>query len=62
MDDAAQQREVTMRFILGAIVGAVLVVGAAYVHDTGMLRPITGQNAPPQPLVNWDQFIAMFAR
>jgi hypothetical protein len=51
-----------MRFVLGAIVGALLVIGAAYIHDAGMLRPITGQNGPLQPLVNWDQFIAMFGR
>jgi hypothetical protein len=51
-----------MRFVLGAIVGAVLAIGAAYVHDTGMLRSAVGQSGPAQPLVNWDQFIAMFGR
>jgi hypothetical protein len=36
-----------MRFILGIIVGAVIMVGAAYISDT--TRPPSSQ-----PMVNWD--------
>jgi hypothetical protein len=36
-----------MRFIFGIIVGAALMVGAAYISDT--TRPTSAQ-----PMVNWD--------
>lgn len=47
-------------FILGVIVGAVLVVGGAYYHDTRMTQP--GVAGAPQPYVNWDQVMAAFGR
>ena len=46
-----------MRFILGVIVGMVLMLGSAYVHDSGMVRA-----GPAQPFVNWDTVIGMIAR
>ncbi|MBI4273104.1 MAG: hypothetical protein HY659_00195 [Rhizobiales bacterium] len=49
-----------MRFILGVIVGAVLLAGSAYVHDTMRARP--GVAGAPQPYVNWDQVFAAFGR
>jgi hypothetical protein len=38
-----------MKFIFGVIVGAVLMVGSAYLHDTGRLKA-----------VNWDTVIGMW--
>ena len=46
-----------MRFILGVIVGAVLMLGSAYLHDTRMARP-----GPAQQFVNWDTLIGAFGR
>lgn len=43
-----------MRFIFGVFVGAALMVGSAYIHDTGMVRA-----GPKQPFVNWDTVIGM---
>jgi len=36
-----------MRCILGVFVGAALMLGSAYVHDTGMVRA-----RPKRPFVN----------
>ena len=44
-----------MRFLQGIIVGALLVVGGAYYHDTRMQKPAQ------QQLVNWDHIGAAFA-
>ena len=46
-----------MRFILGIFVGAALMLGSAYLHDTGVVRV-----GPPQAFVNWDTVIGMFGR
>ena len=43
-----------MRFILGMFVGAGLILGSAYLHDTGMLRV-----GPQQAFVNWDTVFAL---
>lgn len=40
-----------MRFVLGIVIGALLVVGAAYVHDAA-IDP--AQNPAVRPMVNWD--------
>jgi hypothetical protein len=47
-------------FILGLIVGAALLAGSAYYHDTQMAR--RGVAGAPQPYVNWDQVFAAFGR
>lgn len=40
-----------MRFVLGIVIGALLVIGAAYVHDAA----IDPAQAPAvRPMVNWD--------
>jgi len=44
-----------MRFILGIIVGAALIVGAAYVRDKA-------SDAAQKPLVNWDVAAAMVTK
>jgi hypothetical protein len=46
-----------MRFILGILVGAALVLGVAWAHDTGMAR-----FGPAKPFVNWDTVIGMTQR
>jgi hypothetical protein len=46
-----------MKFILGVFVGAALILGSAYVHDTGVVRA-----GPKQPFVNWDTVIGMLGR
>jgi hypothetical protein len=43
-----------MKFIFGMVCGAVLMLGSAYLHDTGMVRV-----GPSQALVNWDALIGM---
>jgi hypothetical protein len=40
-----------MRLLLGMIVGAALLLGVAYYHDTNLVGT-AGQSA--RPLVNWD--------
>jgi hypothetical protein len=49
-----------MRFIQGVIVGALLMVGSAYLHDTGKLQA-SGDKAPPA-FVNWDTVLGMIGR
>jgi hypothetical protein len=39
---------------LGVFVGAALMLGSAYLHDTGRLRA-----GPAQPFVNWDTVVGM---
>jgi hypothetical protein len=41
----------------GVFVGAALMLGSAYLHDTGMVRA-----GPKQPFVNWDTVIGMWGR
>ena len=43
-----------MKLIRGVIVGAALMLGCAYLHDTGRLRA-----GPKQPFVNWDTVVGM---
>jgi len=43
-----------MRFILGVVCGAVLILGLAYLHDTGVVKA-----GPAQPFVNWDTVVGM---
>ena len=43
-----------MRFLLGVVCGAVLMLGSAYLHDTGVVRA-----GPTQPFVNWDAVLGM---
>jgi len=46
-----------MRFILGIFVGAALMLGSAYLHDTGVVHA-----GPAQPFVNWDTVFGMMGR
>jgi hypothetical protein len=46
-----------MRFVIGMFVGAGLMLGSAYLHDTGVMRV-----GPPQAFVNWDTVAGMLAR
>jgi hypothetical protein len=38
-----------MRSIISFLLGIVVTIGAAYVHDTAMAKPTE------KPIVNWDQ-------
>jgi hypothetical protein len=49
-----------MRFIQGIIVGAVVLLGAAYLHDSGMMQ--SGADKAPPPYVNWDTLIGAIGR
>ena len=40
-----------MRILLGMILGALLTIAAAYVHDTAAAG---GRTTAGQPMVNWD--------
>jgi len=42
-----------MRFISGIVIGVVLTVGTAYVHDM-LFVPPSADNAVSRPMVNWD--------
>ncbi len=46
-----------MRFILGVLFGAALMLGSAYLHDTGRMRV-----GPAQPFVNWDTVFSLAGR
>ena len=46
-----------MKFILGVVCGAVLMVGSAYLHDTGRMKV-----GPARPFVNWDTVVGMLGR
>jgi len=46
-----------MRFILGVFVGAALMLGSAYLHDTGRMHV-----GPAQPFVNWDTVFSLAGR
>jgi hypothetical protein len=44
-----------MRMLLGIILGAVLVVGGAYVYDShNALEAVNAPASVQRPLVNWD--------
>jgi hypothetical protein len=40
-----------MRFIFGVIIGALITIGAAYIHDS--MTSETGADATDQKMVNW---------
>lgn len=46
-----------MRFIQGMIVGAALMLGSAYLHDTGVIKA-----GPKEAFVNWDTVVGMLPR
>jgi len=46
-----------MRFIIGVIFGAALMLVSAYLHDTGRI-----QAGPKQAFVNWDVVFGMMGR
>jgi len=46
-----------IRFIQGLVVGAVVMLGSAYLHDTGVLGTRDGK--VPPALVNWDTLLGM---
>jgi hypothetical protein len=46
-----------MRFIFGMIVGAAVMLGSAYMHDTGRLKV-----GPPVAFVNWDVVFSLAGR
>jgi hypothetical protein len=46
-----------MRFVIGMIVGAAVMLGSAYLHDTGVIKA-----GPQQAFVNWDTVIGMLRR
>lgn len=41
-----------MRLILGIILGILITIGGAYVHDSA--RSPAGATAAERPMVNWD--------
>ena len=43
-----------MNFLFGIVVGAALMLGSAYLHDTGSVR-----FGPEQAFVNWDTVLSM---
>ena len=46
-----------MRFLLGVVVGVVLVVGFSYLHDTKVVKV-----GPPDPFVNWGTVMGILSR
>ena len=49
--------ETIMKFIVGVFVGAALMLGSAYLHDTGHLHV-----GPAKPFVNWSTVLGMLGR
>ena len=49
-----------MRFIQGVIVGVLLMLGSAYLHDTGMIG--SRESKAPPPFVNWDTLLGAIGR
>ena len=49
-----------IRFIQGVVVGAVLMLGSAYLHDTGMLG--SREDKAPPAFVNWDTLLGSIGR
>ena len=43
-----------MRFLTGIVVGAVLTIGVAYIHDSALGTPSPDRDA--RTLVNWSAF------
>jgi hypothetical protein len=43
-----------MRLIFGMILGAILTVVGAYVHDTVWIGPAGATGVEQRPMVNWD--------
>ena len=43
-----------MRFLFGVIVGAGLMLGSAYLHDTGRWKV-----GPKEPFVNWGTVVSL---
>ena len=48
------------RFLCGILVGAILVIGGAYVRDVRAMQTAKANGAPPLPIVNWEQITAAF--
>jgi hypothetical protein len=46
-----------IRFLLGVVVGIVLVVGFSFAHDTGRVKV-----GPPDPFVNWGTVMGILSR
>lgn len=46
-----------MRFIVGVIFGAALMLVSAYLHDTGRVK-----FGPEKAFVNWDVVLGMIGR
>ena len=49
-----------MQFIYGLVVGAAVLLGSAYLHDTGMIG--TSDGKAPAPYVNWDTVVGLIGR
>jgi hypothetical protein len=43
-----------MRFLFGIIVGALLTIGVAYLHDTATAGSLNGPAGVEARMVNWD--------
>ena len=43
-----------MRLLLGMILGALLTVGVAFVHDSWKTGASASQTVEQRPMVNWD--------
>lgn len=44
-----------MRLLLGLVLGALLTIGTAYVHDTAPARSVpSATTSETRPIVNWD--------
>jgi hypothetical protein len=51
-----------MRFISGLILGVLITVGAAYIHDAMTAPTMSGSDASGYRMVNWDAVSRGFNR
>jgi hypothetical protein len=51
-----------MRFLFGLIVGVLIAIGAAYVHDATVASSMSGPDITGARMVNWDAVSHSFNR
>jgi hypothetical protein len=51
-----------MRFLAGLILGVLIAIGAAYVHDASVAPTMSGPDVTGSRMVNWDAVSHSFNR
>lgn len=51
-----------MRFLFGLVLGVLITIGAAYVHDSMAAKSMSGPDPTGDRMVNWDVVSRSFDR